>query len=50
MHTLKLNADAVKYILRLIKKSCLDEQTNYDSILKATNLVKIIEEQSGLTE
>ena len=50
MHTLNLNADAVKYILNLIRKSCLDEQTSYSSIVKATNLVKVIEEQSGITE
>jgi len=50
MHTLNLNADAVKYILSLIRKSCLDEQSNYSSIVKTTKLVELIEEQSGITE
>ena len=48
MHTLKLNKDAVQYILELLRLTVLAEQDNYQAVIKAVKLVELIEGQSGL--
>ena len=48
MHTLKLNKDAVQYILELLRLTVLAERDNYQGVIKAVKLVELIEGQSGL--